>query len=137
MGAPSSPVITDEITIVDREGRPRITMSATTGSPSVRLLQANGAPGVEVLLDATGHSAVKLANPDPDGPTAVLEVDDKGTHVRFARPGGASGYLFLSNAGASGVVLIDANGVRRVDILVGPDGTSRIERLGTDGTPHR
>ena len=104
MHASLSPVITDEIKIVDSQGHPRIIMSAKSGNPVIRLLQTDGAPSVEILLDTTGHPAVKLANPDLKGPTAALAVDDKGTHVKFDRPGGASSYLFLNNAGESGLV---------------------------------
>jgi hypothetical protein len=135
MQAALSRVITDEITIVDSQGHPRIIMSARAGNPVIRVLQTNEALGIEVLLDSTGHPAVKLANPDPNGPTAVLEVDDKGTHVMFARPGGASSYLFLNNAGASGVVLVDSNGVRRLDVLVGSDNNVKMEQFGADGKP--
>jgi hypothetical protein len=135
MQTPLSPVITDEITIVDSHGHPRITMSAKVGTPIIRVLQTNDAPGIELLLDSAGHPSVRLANPDPNGPTAVLEVDDKGTHVLFARPGGASSYLFLNNAGASGIVLVDSNGVRRLDLLVGSDHNAKIERFGADGKP--
>jgi hypothetical protein len=130
-----APVITDEIKIVDSQGRPRIILSAKSGNPVIRLLQTNGAPSMEVLLDAGGHPAVKLANPELKGPTAALAVDDKGTHVKFDRPGGASSYLFLNNAGESGVVFIDANGVRRLNVLVGPDSDAKIERFGSDGKP--
>jgi hypothetical protein len=135
MHASLSPVITDEIKIVDSQGHPRIIMSAKSGNPVIRLLQTNGAPSVEVLLDSTGHPAVKLANPDLKGPIAALAVDDKGTHVKFDRPGGASSYLFLNNAGESGVVFVDANGVRRLNVLVGPDNDAKIERFGSDGKP--
>ena len=51
------------------------------------------------------------------------------------RPGGASSYLFLNNAGESGVVFVDANGVRRLNVLVGPDNDAKIERFGSDGKP--
>jgi hypothetical protein len=135
MLASSSPVITDELKIVDRQGHPRIIMSAKSGSPVIRLLQTNGAPSVVVLLDSVGHPAVKLANPDLKGPTAALAVDDKGTHVKFDRPGGASSYLFLNNAGESGLVFVDANGVRRLNVLIGPDNDAKIERFGSDGKP--
>ena len=135
MHASPSPVITDEIKILDSQGHPRILMSAKSGNPVIRLLQINGAPSVEVLLDASGHPAVKLANPDLKGPTAALAVDDKGTHVKFDRPGGASSYLFLNNAGESGVVFLDANGVRRLNVLVGPENDAKIERFGSDGKP--
>jgi len=135
MHASLSQVITDEIKIVDSQGHPRIIMSAKSGNPVIRLLQTDGAPSVEVLLDSTGHPAVKLANPDLKGPTAGLAVDDKGTHVKFDRPGGASSYLFLNNAGESGVVFVDANGVRRLNVLVGLDNDAKIERFGSDGKP--
>jgi hypothetical protein len=65
----------------------------------------------------------------------VLEVDDKGTHVLFDRPGGASSYLFLNNAGASGVVLVDSNGMRRFDVLVGSDNNVKMEQFGADCKP--
>jgi hypothetical protein len=55
--------------------------------------------------------------------------------VKFDRPGGASSYLFLNNAGESGVVFVDANGVRRLNVLVGPDNDAKIERFGSDGKP--
>jgi hypothetical protein len=135
MHASPLPVITDEIKIVDSQDHPRIIMSARSGNPVIQLLETNGAIGMEVLLDSTGRPAVKLANPDSKGPTAVLEVDDKGTHVLFDRPGGASSYLFLNNAGASGVVLVDSNGVRRLDVLVGSDNNVKMEQFGADGKP--
>ena len=135
MHASPVPVITDEIKIVDSQGHPRIIMSARSGNPVIQLLETNGAIGMEVLLDSTGRPAVKLANPDLKGPTAVLEVDDKGTHVLFDRPGGASSYLFLNNAGASGVVLVDSNGMRRFDVLVGSDNNVKMEQFGADGKP--
>src|SRR5579862_5634883 len=135
MSDSTSPVITDEIKIVDGRGRSRITMSAKSGNPVIQLLQTNGAQGIEILLDPAGRPAVKMVNPDPKGPKAMLEVDDKGAHVIFDRPGGASSYLFLNNAGASGVVLVDSNGVRRLDVLVGPDNSPKMEQFGAGGKP--
>src|SRR5579863_5672716 len=135
MHASPLPVITDEIKIVDSQGHPRIIMSARSGNPVIQLLETNGAIGMEVLLDSSGRPAVKLAKPDSNGPTSVLEGDDKGTHVLFDRPGGAFSYLFLNNAGASGVVLVDSNGVQRLDVLVGSDNNVKMEQFGADGKP--
>jgi hypothetical protein len=42
---------------------------------------------------------------------------------------------FSNHAGASGVVFVDANGVRRLNVLVGPEKDTRIERFGSDGKP--
>jgi hypothetical protein len=105
-------VVTRRLEIVDDEGRPRLHMSAQSGVPVLRLLQSDGSTGADVTL-FNGYPSVRLCNPDPNGPTAVLELDDKGAHIKFDCPRGASSYLFLNNAGGSGVVLIDRNGVRR------------------------
>jgi len=51
--------------------------------------------------------------------------------VKFDRAGGASSYLFLNDGGTSGVVLIDAKGVRQAAILVGADGKVTLE--GVEG----
>jgi hypothetical protein len=127
------PVVTQEIQIVDDQGHLRLLLSAKSGSPVIELLKANGQSNVVVTLDAAGRPSIKLSNPDAGGPSAALEVDDKGAHVKFDRPGGASSYLFLNNAGGSGVVLLDAKGVRRLDALITADGTAKIERFGSDG----
>jgi hypothetical protein len=56
------------------------------------LLREDGAVGLNLALDAVGRPAVTLSNPTASGPAASLEIDDKGTHVKFDRPGGASAY---------------------------------------------
>ena len=129
------PVVTQEITIVDSVGHPRLLLSAKSGSPTIKMLATNGQSSFEVALDSAGRPAMKLGNPDAAGPTATLEVVETGTHVKFVRPGGGTSYLFLNNAGGSGVVLIDTNGVRRIVMLVTADGTVKIERFGPDGKP--
>ena len=128
-------VVTQEIRIVDSDGHPRLLLSAKTGSPTIKMLDTNGQSSFEVALDSAGRPAMKLGNPDAAGPTATLEVVETGTHVKFVRPGGGTSYLFLNNAGGSGVVLIDTNDVRRIVMLVTADGTVKIERFGPDGKP--
>lgn len=137
MELPPLPVTTERLQIVDAAGRPRIVLSAESGAPSFVLIREDGNAGMSVELDYAGRPAVSLMNPEPQGPTAALEVDDKGAHVLFARPGGASSYLFLNNAGGSGVVLIDAEGRRKIMVMVSPDGTTTIERLDDAGVPLR
>ncbi len=133
MAQPRTPIITDEIQLVDSQGRPRLLMSVKSGTPVVRLLQDNGASGIEMLLNEKGYPVVKLGNPEPNGPVAALQVDDKGAHVKLDHPGNASSYLFLNNAGESGVVFVDGNGLRRLDALVKAGSDARIERFGSDG----
>lgn len=133
MDALPPPIVTQEIQIVDNQGHPLLLLSGKSGEPIIRFMDRDGQQGMALALDAAGRPSIKLSNPDTSAPTATLEIDDKGAHVKFDRTGGASGYLFLNNAGESGVVLIDPKGVRRLDILTGPDGKTSIERYGDDG----
>jgi hypothetical protein len=128
-----STLAAEELQIVDAQGRPRLVLSARTGVAAIRLIGEGGAVGAEIALGADGLAAVRLGNPDPNGPSASFEIDAKGAHMRFDRPDGASSYLFLNNAGASGVVLIDNHGVRRLNAVVGADGEPKVERFGPDG----
>jgi len=135
MASPPPLVVAQEIRIVDEQGHTRLTLSAKGGTPRIKLLRSDGELGGEVSLDADGHPAIKLANADSNGPSATLEIDDKGAHVKFDGQGGASSYLFLNNSGGSGIVLFDARGIRRLNAVVAPDGTAKIERFGLDGKP--
>ena len=127
-------IITEEIQIVDNSGHPLIVLSGKSGKPAIIFLRRDGQQGLALSLDDADRPAIKLANTDATAPTASLEIDDKGAHVKFDRPGGASSYLFLNNAGGSGVVLIDAQGQRRVEILTAPDGTITVSRSGNKET---
>jgi hypothetical protein len=135
MDAAPPPVVTQEIWILDEQGHPRLLLSAKGGTPNIQLLRSDGKLGSKLSLDADGRPAVKLANTNSNGRTAALEIDDKGAHVKFDGPGGASSYLFLNNAGGFGIVLFDAQRVRRLNAAIGPDGAAKIERLGPDGKP--
>jgi hypothetical protein len=130
----SQPLVTRELQIVDEHGRPRLVLGATE-HPSIRLLGEDGAARAEIRLDPAGRPAVALSNPDAAGPVVALEVDDKGAHVKFDRPGGASSYVFLNNAGGSGLVLIDAQGIRRLSVMLDPSGAPVIQRFDDDGKP--
>jgi hypothetical protein len=130
-----APVVTNEIRLVDAAGKTRLLLSTKSGVPIVQLLDDKGTPGLSASLDATGHGSLKLHNPAASAPDAAIEIDDKGAHVKFDRSGGSSAYLFLNNAGESGVVLIDNRGKRRLNILVKEDGSSTIERFDDQGKP--
>ena len=77
--------------------------ASKSGSPIIKMLRTNGQSSFEVALDSTGRPSMKLSNPASAGPTATLEVVETGTHVRFIRPTGGANYLFLNNAGVSGI----------------------------------
>ena len=133
MDEASRPIVTQEIRIVDEQGQTRLLLSAKGGKSKVQLLRSDGEIGSEVSLDVDGLPAVKLANADPNGPMAVIEIDEKGAHVKLDGLGGASSYLFLNNAGGSGIVLLDTRGIRRLNAGIASDGTAKIERFGADG----
>jgi len=135
---PAPAVVTQEIRVVDDQGRPRIVLSTLPGkdgAPTLALLREDGQIGASVRLDSDGRPAVSLSNPNATWPSATLEIDGKGAHVKFDRSGGASAYLFLNNTGGSGVVLIDNAGKRKLDAVVAADGTSRVQQLDDDGKP--
>ncbi|WCK69501.1 hypothetical protein [Agrobacterium tumefaciens] len=116
----------EELQIVDSEGKARIRLSALHGTPSVKLLNPDGTGAASLKLEGDGRPSLSLNNLSSDGPTAILEIDDKGAHIKFDCEGGASSYLFLNNAGGSGVVFYDAQGERRLSLVVGADGKIAI-----------
>jgi hypothetical protein len=132
---PDAAVVTRELRVVDASGKTRLLLSAVSGQPLFQLLLADGTPAITAALDDAGHGSIKLQNPDRQAPVASLEIDDKGSHVKLDRPGGASTYLFLNNAGASGLVLIDAKGKRRFAAIVGADGTVSLQQPDEKGKP--
>jgi hypothetical protein len=135
MAERNTPLNTRELRIVDASGTPRIVLTAEMGQAAFRVLGDDGTAMVSIALDPVGHASLKLSNPDAKLPTASIEIDDKGAHVKFDKPGGASSYLFLNNAGESGVVLIDKSGARRLDILLPTNGDAVVHRFGSSGRP--
>jgi hypothetical protein len=65
----------------------------------------------------------------------TLEIDDKGTHLKLDHPGGASTYLFMNDAGVSGLVFEDQNGKRRYEILREVDADTTVRRFDAEGKP--
>lgn len=122
----SKKVKTEELQIVDSEGKARIRLSASGGMPSIELLKADGAGAASLKLNGDGRPSLALSNVESNGPMVTLEIDDKGAHIKFDREGGASTYLFLNNAGGSGVVFYDAEGERRLSLVVADDGKISI-----------
>lgn len=116
------------LNVVDDQGRIRISLSSIDNLPVVKLLDESGQDRINLSINQNGYGSVRLANPNALAPVAALEIDDKGAHVKFDRPGGASSYLFLNNSGGSGVVLLDSKGTRKLDILVSPSGETDVRR---------
>lgn len=126
--APGEAVRTHELNIVDENGKICMTLSASDRVPAVELLDSSGQKRITLSVDKHGYGAVRLLNPNLSGPVASLEIDDKGAHVKFDRPGGASSYLFLNNSAGSGLVLLDSNGSRKLDLMVRSSGETEFRR---------
>jgi hypothetical protein len=124
-----------EISIVDETSRVCMTLSAAKGTPSIRMFGPDGAERMTASLNASGYGSVQITNPNASSPVASLAVDDKGAHVKFDRPSGASSYLFLNNAGESGAVFLDSSGKRSLDLLVTPTGATEIHRYDQPDKP--
>ena len=129
------PIVTNEIRLVDSSGKTRLLLTTQSGAPTIQLLRPDGAVGLAASLDEAGRGSVSIHNSDPSGPSVALEVDDKGSHVKFDRPGKASAYVFLNNSGQSGLVFLDATGKRRFNIQVHANGDVIMQRLDDSGNP--
>jgi hypothetical protein len=128
------PVITRELKLVDSEGRVRLLLTTDRDQPVVRMLRDDGKPAIDLALDGNGNPSVQLHNPN-GGASAILEIDDKGTHLKMDHPGGASIYLFMNNASVSGLVFEDQNGTKRYEILKEVNAEASVTRLDAEGKP--
>lgn len=122
-----------DLRLVDGSGLVRLILSTRSGNPEISLLGVNGQVLLTASVDAKGFGSVQIRNPAQEGPGATFALDDKGAHVKFDRPGGASSYLFLNNQGESGAVFLDAGGRRRLDMIVKSNGESAVERFDNQG----
>lgn len=75
-----------------------------------------------IIFIENGFPSIKLQNPNPEFPSAVLELDSKGTHIKFTHPKGNSSYFFLNNEGSSGLVMINEKGERSYENIVNDKG---------------
>jgi len=74
---------------------------------------------------------------DPAQPTAALEIDDKGHTCGSTSPPAAPA-ISLNNTGVSGVVLIDANKVRRAEVVLDPTGRRKsVDMMGKADRCHK
>ena len=135
MIAPNPPTQMQELQIVDTQGRPRLVLSAASGTPSITLLHSDGTPQAIVSLGETGLPCVELRNPNPAHPTARLEVDDKGTHIKMDHPSGSTTYLYVNNQANCGLAMEDTQRKRRLDAKVPAAGEPSFHLLDDAGNP--
>jgi hypothetical protein len=130
----SKAVVTRELKLVDSRGHVRLLLTTDRDQPVVRMLRDDGKPAIDLALDGNGNPSVQLHNTN-GGASAILEIDDKGTHLKMDHPGGAAIYLFMNDAGVSGLVLEDQNGKKRYEILKEVNAEASVTRLDAQGKP--
>ena len=114
---------------MDDQGRTRIVLSAKAAVPGISLLREDGQAAASLTVSNTGHAALNLHAVGSDHPAAVIEIDPKGTHVKFTHPSGATTYFFRNNEGVSGLVMQDTTGKRRINIMVPVEGPVQFQPL--------
>lgn len=116
--------------------RTRASLAMEGGGPALALFDETGHVKLRTSLDAKGLPSVSLYAPgDAQQPAAVVEVDDKGTHILLRGAGKQEAYLFQKTDGTSGVVLASDNGTHRGELKLGPDGSIDLALFGADGKP--
>ncbi|RZG47463.1 hypothetical protein [Acinetobacter wuhouensis] len=117
-----------ELEIVDEHDQPRIRLSVEQGVASIQLLSLLGEVGARIELDQAGFSKIQLASITEPLLNVKLEMDPKGSHIKFDHQNGASNYLFLNNQGASGLVMLDAQQQRKFAATVSEQGVLKIDQ---------
>lgn len=117
-----------ELEIVDEHDQPRIRLSVEHGVASIQLLNLQGEVGARIELDQVGFSKIQLASIAEPLLNVKLEMDPKGSHIKFDHQNGASNYLFLNNQGASGLVMLDAQQQRKFAATVSEQGVLKIDQ---------
>ncbi len=116
-----------ELEIVDEHDQPRIRLSVTDGVASFQLLNSQGGVVTRIELDEAGFSKIQLTSTPKPLINVKLELDPKGSHIKFDHQNGASNYLFLNNQGTSGLVMLDAQQQRKFAVTVDEHGEVKIE----------
>jgi hypothetical protein len=129
---PSDVVEASEFRLV-HAGQTRASLAMRDGGPSLSLFDDHGNASLRSELDAKGQPRVFLSSSDPSKPTAVMEVDEKGTHILFDSPGKDQTYLFQKDDGTSGVVLGNAAGHHRGEMKLSPDGSVGVTLFDAKG----
>ena len=120
--------------LLDSNGKVRALLSPTNEGVGLIISNAEGKEQIKLSADDNGAASLKLY--DNTGEEKIeLSVDDQGTHIHLAGAGKQETYLFLKKSGASGLVLTDKDGIRRMDVKIGPDAQPDIAIYPLTGEP--
>ena len=116
-----------ELEIVDENDQPRIQLGVENGVPSIKLLNDKGEVTTRIEVSEVGFAKIQLNATSEPLLNVKLELDPKGSHIKFDHQHGASCYLFLNNQGASGLVMLDAQQQRKFAATVDAQGELKVE----------
>jgi hypothetical protein len=118
-------ITANEFRLTDLKAKVRVVLTATENGARFTFADEEGNSQLKITSSDTGLSVISMY--DKTGVEKIgISLDDKGTHVHLAGIGKQESYLFLKNSGASGLVLTDSNGNRRLEAKVGPDAEPDI-----------
>lgn len=121
-----------EFQLIDPNGNIRAVLTSSDSGADLVFSDTKGKSQLKLSTGEGGLSALNMY--DIAGQEKIsVSVDDKGTHVYLAGAGKQESYLFLKNSGASGLVLTDKEGNRRLEAKVGPDGKPDITIYPVNG----
>lgn len=132
-GSPSA-LSVRELTVVDAEGKPRISLSAASGEASLELLDRGGKVRVAQTTDADGKAAWTLFDPQGERRIGAIAFGDGDAGLALLDPGGKVRIQLLSQSGTASTLHLDANGRKRVETASGPDGGAMTRYMDGSGT---
>jgi hypothetical protein len=129
-------ITANEFRLTDLKGKVRVVLTATENGAGFTFADEEGNSQLKVTSSDAGLSVISMY--DKAGVEKIgISLDDEGTHVHLAGTGRQESYLFLKKSGASGLVLTDSIGNRRLEAKVGPDAEPDITIYPKNGDPKK
>ncbi len=121
--------------MLDSKGQLRARLGMNGDTVSLSLHAAQGTLQLRLQTDDQGHSALQIQDAGGRFTKIDIRVDPLGCHVLLAGPTRQQSYLFLKDTGASGLVLTDAAGARRAQVMLSAEGSSEVSLWDAAGKP--
>jgi len=118
-------VIANEFRLTDQNGTLKALLSAGEQETIFSLKGDNQKDVIKLSVGSAGFSSLTFFDP-ADKERIQLGIDDHGIHIHLAGDGKQQSYIFLKSNAASGFVLTDVEGNRRVEAFIGPDSKPHV-----------
>ena len=118
-------VTANEFQLVDANGAVRALLTAIDDGVSFTLSGTKGDARIKLSAGNDGLSGLTILD-DKGADKIEISLDDKGTHMHLAGEGKQESYIFLKDSGATGLVMTDRQGERRIAVTIGPDDKPHI-----------